>query len=314
MHKGWNLSYSTGSGNPVPVLWCCMWGRSPRGNNVTWSALCQFSVTSSAPHIQLGPFWCWFLGSFVYILGPYGSLHQTFLWGWDFLLLPQPQHVFSVRGFEALFPHAGTLHYVVYSPAQFFLLIYSRGTHKCETTQSTSWCLPVPVLQPLPCHKSALPQLLISAPPIGLDECFFFNSSVVGFPFSLIFWHFWLFFVFKFVVFLLVVQEGKVYLPTPPSWPEVFIIHLCSFGAFFSFYSLFLLCLSLPSACNRFSFLSWSSFLCFVTFFHFFFYNTISLFPFCLFFFCCWGLFFAYLFFVLFWFISMYRIICKMYL
>ena len=48
-----------------------------------------------------------------------------------------PTGVFNQK-FEALFPHAGTLRYVVYSPAQFFLLIYSRGTHKCETTQSTS--------------------------------------------------------------------------------------------------------------------------------------------------------------------------------
>ena len=48
-------------------------------------------------------------------------------------------------------------------------------------------------------------QLPISAPPTSLDECFFFNSLVVGLPYSLIFWQFWLFFVFKFVVVLLLV-------------------------------------------------------------------------------------------------------------
>ena len=57
----------------------------------------------------------------------------------------------------------------------------------------------------LPCCESPLPQLPISTPPTGLDECFFFNSLVVGLPYHLIFWWFWLFFVFKFVVVLLVV-------------------------------------------------------------------------------------------------------------
>ena len=47
--------------------------------------------------------------------------------------------------------------------------------------------------------------LLVSAPPTGLDECFFFYSLVVGLPYSLIFWQSWLFFVFKFVVVLLLV-------------------------------------------------------------------------------------------------------------
>ena len=78
-----------------------------------------------------------------------------------------------------------------------------------------------PVLQPQPCQESCLPQLPISAPPTGLDECFF-SSLVVGLPYSLIFCQFWLFFVFKFVVvLLLVMQGGTVCLPTPPSWLEV---------------------------------------------------------------------------------------------
>ena len=60
-----------------------------------------------------------------------------------------------------------------------------------------------PLHQPLPCCKSSLPgcvtsspQLPVSAPPTGLDECFFFNSLVVGLPYSLIFCQFWLFFGF----------------------------------------------------------------------------------------------------------------------
>ena len=62
-----------------------------------------------------------------------------------------------------------------------------------------------PLHQPLPCLESSPPQLPISAPPTSLKECFFFNFSVVGLPYSSVFWHFWLFFVFRFVVVLLLV-------------------------------------------------------------------------------------------------------------
>ena len=46
--------------------------------------------------------------------------------------------------------------------------------------------LPHPVLHPLPCHESSLPQLPISIPPTGLDKCFLFNCLVVRLPYSLI--------------------------------------------------------------------------------------------------------------------------------
>ena len=62
----------------------------------------------------------------------------------------------------------------------------------------------------------------MSAYPTSVDECFFFNLLIVRLSYSLIFWQFWLFFVFKFVVaFILVVGGGKVYLTTLTSWPEV---------------------------------------------------------------------------------------------
>ena len=57
------------------------------------------------------------------------------------------------------------------------------------------------VCQSLPCLVSSLPPLPVSIPSPSLDECFFFNSLVVGLPQSSIFWQFWLFFVLKFVVF-----------------------------------------------------------------------------------------------------------------
>ena len=78
-------------------------------------------------------------------------------------------------------------------------------------------------------------QLLVSAPPNGLDECFFFNALVVRLPYSLIFWQFLLFFVFKFVVLLLlVVQGGTVCLLMPPCWLELKYLNMSfipSFGA-----------------------------------------------------------------------------------
>ena len=73
------------------------------------------------------------------------------------------------------------------------------------------------VSQPPPCHVSCLPQLPITTPPTSLDERFFFNSLVVRFPCSSIFWQF-LFYVLKLVVILLLVVQGrKAYIPNPPS-------------------------------------------------------------------------------------------------
>ena len=83
---------------------------------------------------------------------------------------------------------------------------------KCGISQSTSH-------QP-PCyHASSPPWLPIPTPPTGLDECFFFNSLVARLQYSSIFWQFWLFYVFKLVVILLLVVWGsEAYLPTSPSW------------------------------------------------------------------------------------------------
>ena len=64
------------------------------------------------------------VGGFVYILGPCRSLQWTLLWGWEFFLLSQSPHVFSVRGYEALFHHTGTLGCTVCLGPQLFLLVY----------------------------------------------------------------------------------------------------------------------------------------------------------------------------------------------
>ena len=89
--------------------------------------------------------------------------------------------------------------------SDFGALFPSGGTLGIPITQPTSSCLPTLlhnppprwVRQPLPCRECSQPRLPFSSPPTSLDECFFFNSLVVGLPYSSIFCQFWLFFVFK---------------------------------------------------------------------------------------------------------------------
>ena len=107
------------------TLWCSMWEKGPRGNSAAYSALSWFSLTSSATHKQIGLFWCLFLGGWV-------CVHFRSLWFSPINspprleLLPPLQlpQVFSFRGFEALFPRAGTLGFTVCLSPQFFLLVY----------------------------------------------------------------------------------------------------------------------------------------------------------------------------------------------
>ena len=88
-----------------------MWGKGLRGSNGTFSTLCQFSVTPSANHNQIGPFWCCFLSGWV-------CVHSRTLWvspttspvrlGVSPAATSPPTDVFS-QWLEALFPHTGTL-------------------------------------------------------------------------------------------------------------------------------------------------------------------------------------------------------------
>ena len=62
------------------------------------------------------------------------------------------------------------------------------------------------VCQPGPCLSTRLP---ISILPTCLDECVFFNSLVVGLPYSLVFGQFCFVFFFLIVVVLLLVVRGE---------------------------------------------------------------------------------------------------------
>ena len=113
-----------------------------------------------------------------------------------------PTGVFNQR-FEALFPRTGALGCVVCLTPPPFLPVYLCANGGPQGLLAAA--LPTPlhnlpprwVLQLPPYRESSPPWLPISAPPTGLDECFFFISLVVGLPYSSIFCQFWLFFVFK---------------------------------------------------------------------------------------------------------------------
>ena len=83
----------------------------------------------------------------------------------------RPHRCFPVRGFEALFPCTGALGCVVSLTPQLFLSVYLQAD------------VGPPVL---PASASPLPRVLstqlpISAPPTGLDECFFSIQSCSDF-------------------------------------------------------------------------------------------------------------------------------------
>ena len=132
--------------------------------------------------------------------------------------------MFSVRGLRLYFPALET--WVASSaslPCHSSQFIYARiwGRGVCQLPH----CLPhsfVPQSATSPgppAKESSPPRLPISAPPTGLDKCFFFISLAVGLPCGLIFCQFWLFFVFKLLSFFWLCEEVQcVYLRLHLGW------------------------------------------------------------------------------------------------
>ena len=206
----------------MAALWHWLWGRGLRGNNATCSTLSLLSVTYSTTHKQIGSFSCWFPGGwFVYILGPSSLFNELPSEARSFSCHLNPHRFFQSEVLRLYFPTWEP--WVVCS-----VLLLSCSSWFIHTQM---WdCF---VHQLLPFCEFSPPWLCITAPLSSLDECFLFNSLVVGLPYSSIFWQFWLFFACKVVVvFLLFVQGSKVYLPMPPSWLEVkifivlYILHI----------------------------------------------------------------------------------------
>ena len=205
----------TRAGQP---LWHCIWGRGPRGNRVACSALCRFSVTSPCYPQSNWALLVLILGGWVCVCSRTLCISRTnspVRLGVS-LTTVIPTDVFNQRLWGFISPHWDPgLHHLSHS-----LVVHpSLSAQECGTAQSKIPCLTGFSSRHL--AMSPLHLVPISTPPSGLDEYFFFNSLVVGLLYSSIFWQLWLSFVFKFVVVLLVVRGGTVYLPMPPSWPEV---------------------------------------------------------------------------------------------
>ena len=153
----------------VCVSWCACYikGRSLRWSPRWGDAVCGGWVQEGAvvlaplsagfqslpplPTSKLGPSGAnsW-VGGFVYILGDPVGLSNKLSWDWEFLLLlPQPPQVFSVRGFEALLPHAGALRCAICLAPQFIFLVYHMWDHLLRQPPPR-W-----VHQPPSCHTSS---------------------------------------------------------------------------------------------------------------------------------------------------------------
>ena len=169
-----------------------MWERGERGIDFSCSALSRLLVTSPAIHKQIGPFWCWFPGEWFCIsfrtlwVSPTNSPIRL-------EVSPATSRIFQSEYLRLYFPTLES--WVARS-----VLLPICSSWFIRTQMWDHWLCKLP-----PCHKSTPPWLPIFIPPTSLDECFFFNSLVVGLPYSLIFWQFWLFFVFNLVVVLLLV-------------------------------------------------------------------------------------------------------------
>ena len=112
MVRGGDLGICQGRATHVTVVSWGMWGRGPRGSSAACSTLCCFSVTSSATHNQIGPFWCWFPGGWVCVcsrtlcVSPTNSPVRL---GVSPTVASTTTGVFSQRFLRLYFPRTGTL-------------------------------------------------------------------------------------------------------------------------------------------------------------------------------------------------------------
>ena len=121
-----------------------------------WQLLCslhQLSVNSSTTHKQIGHFWCWFPGGWFCVCFRFlwVSPMNPLLWGWEFLPLLQPSKVFTVKGFEALFPALEPW------------VAWSVSLPSCSSWFICTQMQDHPVLQLLPCCESS-PTCCLSLP------------------------------------------------------------------------------------------------------------------------------------------------------
>ena len=124
--KGRSLNCSPGRGNAGGCVVTLYVGEGLRGSNGACSTLCWISVTPSATHNQIGPFWPWFPSG-------WACAHSRRLWvtptnssvrlGVSPAAALTPTGVFNQR-FEALFHRAGALGCAVCLASPPSLLVY----------------------------------------------------------------------------------------------------------------------------------------------------------------------------------------------
>ena len=165
------------------------------------------------------------VGGFANVLRQCRPFMWSFLKIQQFLPAPKPQWFLQPEVVEIYLLGTGTLGCTVWPGAG---ITHSQGIPPDFYSLYVNAGLPVPIPLPLPpLHTTlylltSLPSLWVSAPPTHLDECGFFKSLVVDFHTvqsadssgCYLFWD-------LVVILFVVAQEGKAYLPMPPSWLEV---------------------------------------------------------------------------------------------
>ena len=173
--KGWRPRCSPGWGNPGHCMYCCMWGRGPRGINAASSSLSGLSVTSLTTLKQIGPIWCWFPCGCVCVC-------SRTLWvsGRNSPMKHKvPPAATVVTGFlqqEVLGLYCTVLEPWVVQSVSPLVVPLGLCACKCGTAQSASCCLTCLLLEPPPGRVSSMPHLHDTSPPARKNECFFFHS------------------------------------------------------------------------------------------------------------------------------------------
>ena len=186
-------------------------GEGPRGSNGSCFILHRISVTSSAPHNQIGPLWCWFPSGWACAcprplwVSPTTSPVRLEVSP----AAPTPTGIFNQR-FEALFPlRAGALScWVCFDPRPLSgLFACECGTAGSASGQTA--CPISPILcqsQSLHGHWSPLHPGCLSPPllPVWMNVYFLFSWCRTSLSVDFL--------------SVLVVRGGAVWLLMPPSW------------------------------------------------------------------------------------------------
>ena len=155
-------------------------GEGPRGSNCARFTLLQISIFHSAIHNQTGPLWCWFPSG-------WACAHSRPLWvspttspvrlGVSPAAAPTPTGAFNQR-FEALFPElepwvARSASLPAICPVYLCMNVGPQGLVVVR--------LPAPLVPHSASLGPATATRVLSAPPTGLDVCFFIISLVSDF-------------------------------------------------------------------------------------------------------------------------------------